>query len=99
MKTDRVRVRETQAKIIVSGDNVGIEITVPIATLFCALRIGRSFHTIVNNAAGQRGISRSVQTKMPGRSRAVINSAVRNVHRKAACCELSLCEALSTKPG
>src|SRR4051794_11875095 len=93
-----VGVRETARLIIVTGDDVRVEIAVSIAASKRAAGIGVADETIVNDAAGLRGIAGEIEPEMAGRSCAVINTAITDIHGEAAGGELRLGKTFPGEP-
>ena len=85
-------------QVIIAADDMGVERSMSIAATEGAARVGRAFEAIVNDTAAVVGLTVSIQAKVVGRCRPVVNPAVRQVHGEARSLELRLREALALQP-
>jgi hypothetical protein len=85
------------APVIVSADDVGVDVAVAVAAGEGAEGIGSAFKAIVNHAAGIGGVPERVEAEMIGMRSAVIDTAVRYVNDKGI--ELGLVESVALQPG
>src|SRR5437660_4733435 len=99
MKASGIGVRKSAGLIVVTRDDVRIEIAMAITALTRAGRVGGSFEPVVDNTAGLRRIPERVKSEMPGRGRAVIDATVAYIDGKTRTSELRLRETFGCKPG
>src|SRR5262249_1874842 len=86
-------------EVIVSGNDVGIQIAVAIAALERGAGVRGAFEAIVNHATDGAGVPRGIESEVAGRCRPVIDAAVGDVDDEARGGELRLTETFAGQPG
>src|SRR6266478_314923 len=85
--------------IVVTGDDVSVEGAMAVAALKSAAGAGGAEEPIVNNAGRLPGIAKLIKAKMSGRTGAIIEATVADIHGETGGGKLGLRKAFSRQPG